>query len=356
MKVYPVIYSRTKFCDYVSGFLVRPYDFDSIAASKYVSVALNEVKHTDGIRHAVFSVGDYIIYGGTACITTSLIQYILKEKNVEKIDLDYQEYQSDNAERPLTFFIGFAIKKSETNDVYLPSIDLYNTYKIFLNHLKKQWLNITTQTEVIQESDYIDITSTEYKSSFVPQLSKKYGLNIIENYSEEKYQDIINYYFHQIIKNPTSDYSFLSNVLPDMVSSTLLFKNISIYGINSGDFTYSNFKLPESNISKSKQDDDLSPKIFYSTSDYNSNSKSSIKNTKMDNTDGLTIYYNTDQYTQKHGHIDGKKTIPTSRKLLIAIIVALLVGGIIMTNALSHAETHTTSTHREENYQTKIHY
>ena len=92
MKVLPLIYSRTKFCDYVSGFLVRPSDLNYSVATKYVSVALNEIKYSDGLRHTVFAVGDYIIYGGTACITSALVSRILKDKGITDLDYNHTEY------------------------------------------------------------------------------------------------------------------------------------------------------------------------------------------------------------------------------------------------------------------------
>ena len=57
MKVYPLIYSRTKFVDYISSFLVRPADIDYTKAVSYVNTAIEDIKYTSGVRHAVFSVG-----------------------------------------------------------------------------------------------------------------------------------------------------------------------------------------------------------------------------------------------------------------------------------------------------------
>ena len=113
MRICPLIYSRTKKCDYTPGFLVRPYDIDCNMAAKYVGQALEDVKHVGGIKHAVFSVGEYLIYGGIASISQILEDLIKHERQINELDFDCKEYQSDKEGRPITFFIGFGVKRSD---------------------------------------------------------------------------------------------------------------------------------------------------------------------------------------------------------------------------------------------------
>ncbi|MCM1529135.1 MAG: hypothetical protein NC093_03980 [Alistipes sp.] len=332
MKVYPLIYSRTKLVDYVSGFLVRPSDLDYTVAAKYVSNALNEIKYSDGLRHAVFSVGDYIVYGGTACITPALISRILKEKSMNQLDFEYKDFQNDQAGRPIAFFIGFAVKReSIENANHMPNIDLYKTYKIYLKYLQKQWLSTMTKTEALNADDSINIEIIEGIPKFSPESIKKNGISIIKNYEEDLYQDIINYYFRQSVMYPNIDSSFLSCILPEMINDGLIFKNISLFGISAEEYLMcsENKKEKGETIQSSKTDE--TPKIFHSADEFKSgiSSNTSVQQRKRPNTDLPPVYHSVHQYEQEHGDDNRKKASPTSRKLLAIIAIALLVGMLL---------------------------
>lgn len=327
MKVYPLIYSRTKLCDYVSGFLVRPNDLDYTAASKYVSVALNEIKYSDGLRHAVFSVGEYIIYGGTACITSELISRFLKDKKIDQLDFKFKEFQFDQAGRPITFFVGFAVKRENVRNLnQIPNIDLYKTYLIYLKYLEKQWYSITTQTEELNADDGIELQTVEYLSKYDPKTIKKNGISILKNYDENLYQDIINYYFRQLVINPAVDNSFLSCVLPEMITDSLIFKNISIFGITVEEYLRRSDHDKAGNIVSQLLNHDESPRIFQSAEEFIGETS---RNTKVreykNNTDRPRIYHNVNEYVRDRGNYAGKKIIPTSKMILVIIAIVLLV-------------------------------
>ncbi|WP_303819043.1 hypothetical protein [Ruminococcus flavefaciens] len=332
MKVYPLIYSRTKFCDYVSGFLVRPVDLDYSVALKYVSDAINDtIKHAGGLRHAVFSVGEYIIYGGTACITPHLISRILLEKKIDKLDIDYNDFKVDKADRPITFFIGFGVKRSSIeNAKQIPNIDLYDTYKIYLRYLEKQWNSSTAETEIINADEGIDIDFTEWSSTFKPNIVEFKDVSLLKNYDEDSYKEIINYYFQQIVNNPTTDNSFLSCVLPEMIYEGLYFKNVSIYGITIEEFFQSNNKLSTDNNANQLNTDYEKPQIYNSVEEYTNGTPktSSMQQPRRPVSNSPTIYHNIDQYTQ-NSQYEGKKSKPTSRIVLI-IAITLLVGLILI--------------------------
>lgn len=226
MKVYPLIYSRTLKVDYPSGFLVRPKDMNNSAvtgARKYVISAMENVQDVGGVRHAVFSVGDYLVYGGISCVASKLVNRILQSKSV---DFPYEEYQADKANRPLIFFIGFAAKKNELIKNELPAVDLYNTYKIYLEYLTKQWHNESVMTEF---SNGIELETRQYHMTPAPQTLLADGKRILRNYSEENFQETIDYYFAAMAWGPGGDFSFLSSVLPDDAAKSP-FANISPYG------------------------------------------------------------------------------------------------------------------------------
>lgn len=239
MKVYPLIYSRTKLCDYLSDFLVRPSDIDYVTAAKYVGEALEEINRTD-IRHAVFCAGNYVIYGGTACYTNdAFIERVCAEKGLRSLDLDYTQYRSDKVGRPLAFFIGFAVKRSELNGE-IPDIDLYGTYKIYLDYLKHQWNEIYTKSELLNEG--IDIRSKAYQGGFTPDTVSLGSQSFIRNYSEKSYQAVLDYYFNQCARS--LDCSFLSNVYAECADRCKSFKNIGLYQKDADEYVRNHQSAP----------------------------------------------------------------------------------------------------------------
>lgn len=332
MKVYPLIYSRTKLCDYVSGFLVRPSDLDYTVATRYVSVALNEVKYSNGLRHAVFAVGDYIIYGGTACITSALISRILKDRGIADLDYSYKEYGSDQAGRPITFFIGFAVKRSSIdNSTLIPDVDLYETYKIYLRYLEKQWLNSTTKTQTLNGDEAIELNVTEYSAKYIPETVNNQGTVLLKNYDENSYQDIINFYYHELVTNPNNDNSFISSVLPEMLTDGFVFKNTSLYGISVEEYL-SSLRKEESQVTGNSANNDDAPKIYSSSSEYSAGvpRTNPTPRTPINNNGTPTVYHSAAQYRQDQEERVGKKSFPTSGKVILAIAIALLVGIILL--------------------------
>lgn len=251
MKVYPLIFSRTKREDFVPGFLVRPIEcehdtehncdfvFDYKKASRYVNIAIEKIKHTSGMRCVVFSAGDYAVYSGIACYTPLLI-----EKLAEKLDgTDYQAYQTDEADRPLVFFIGFAVKKSDYHG-NVPNVDLLKTYQIYLEYLKHQFYEVNTDTEITEGIELEDIPCV---SNFKPDCETADRISILKNYDAENYQNIMNYYFKQIMENPDKEISFVSDILPDDVKVSIPY---SCFSLSEGSIESCIAKLKQQQLSQ----------------------------------------------------------------------------------------------------------
>jgi len=222
MKVLPLIYSRILKDDYPDGFLARPADLDVSAALKYVIPAMENIMHVGGIRHAVFPAGDYLIYGGVACVAGDLVKRILRSRT---IGFPYEEYQADKAGRPLIFFIGFAMRKNELARNKLPDIDLYRTYEIYLSYLAKQWRKDKAVTDISEE---LELKARPYTMEPAPQSLVAGGKHILRDYCEDDFQDAIDYYFAGMAWGRGGDFSFLSYVLPDDAARSP-FANISAY-------------------------------------------------------------------------------------------------------------------------------
>lgn len=229
IKAYPLIYSGTKFVDYVNGGIVRPHNIDTEKASEYMMASMHRIEYLDnGIRYCVFRTGEYIIYGGTACIPHKLVKRI-KQIEKKELDLDYEDYLTDKFGRPMIFFIGFAVKASDFPKGKTIKLSLFETYKKYIEFLKDQWNSPTTKAKLLSENDGIELELVDYKDSFnIGKTSSYEKLNFIENFDEDKYESYINYFFTEMINNPSKDLSFLSNVFPNDVTADYPFKNISL--------------------------------------------------------------------------------------------------------------------------------
>lgn len=191
IKVYPLIYSRTKNADFVPDFLARPADLDYRTANKFVKVATENVEmdSNDIQRYAVFSVGKYCI-AGTACITSNIAL------------AGDEEYTRDNGGRRIQAFIGIAVDKSG-NHTDIPVLSNEKYREIYLKYLKKQWNETKTHSEECTEPE-IELETTNC-DSFIPQTELILGKNIInEYYYNDNRQRIFNYYFVENLKNNSS--------------------------------------------------------------------------------------------------------------------------------------------------------
>ena len=195
IKVYPLIYSRTKHADFVPDFLARPADLDYRIANKFVAFAMKnvEMNSNDIQRYVVFSVGKYCI-AGTACITSNITHP------------GDEEYIRDKDGRKIQAFIGIAVDKSG-NHTDIPMLSNEKYREIYLKYLKKQWNETRTHSEKCTEPE-IELETTNC-DSFIPQTELILDKNIInEYYYNDNRQRIFNYYFVENLKN-NSLYSFI---------------------------------------------------------------------------------------------------------------------------------------------------
>ena len=303
MKVYPVIYGRTNKLDYISDFLLRPEDFDSKTAIKYVSKSLNDVKYCGGIRHAIFKVENYVIYGGIACVSERFARRIVADYEISEVPRHYMKFLSDSSGREISFFIGFAIPKCEIKVNMIPRVDLKYAYEIYLSQLEKCWDAITLETQI---SEAIEVECDEYVGDFKPRYFDYKNCRILENYSEEKYREIMNYFFVEMCKN--EDCSFLSTSLYEEVKSGSQFMVTSLY---------------DCSIMKLKSYEDASlkqPAAKYETLSDSARKVSDIGDCENDNKKIPRIKTVEDLK---------KKSVPTKQQgkpiLLVCIIVVLIV-------------------------------
>ncbi len=207
MKGYPLIYSRTKYHDYVSPFLVMPTELTDVAV--YADNIMFEVDQLNDIRRVVFSANNHLIYG--ICFITYLYYDRLSETNphfAEKHSIE-RDYCFDYTKRKTSFFTGVAIPKSELKAGYIPDITMEELWDIYIRFLKEQWELDESEVRCIKLDDpVLNISEKKYSSDFIPAIEKIQNINVIKNYTGNE-QDMIDYFCNKIINGEKC--SFISD-------------------------------------------------------------------------------------------------------------------------------------------------
>ncbi len=226
MKGYPLIYSRTKNVDFVPDFLARPKDFDCQTALKYVKNAMENLDFVKGIRYTAFSVGNYCVCGGIACISTRLVDKLkVSSLGFSSQYPDVTEYLRDCKGRNLACFIGIAIPKSEAKKEMIPDIPLEQYWEIYLDYLKHQWLEDNAHSEQL-DMPPLDIAEKRYfAGTFTPQIEKYGTRSIVKDYSIYE-QKTLDYFFHSILAG--SDDSLITEIYNRAEWEKLNFKTAAV--------------------------------------------------------------------------------------------------------------------------------
>lgn len=226
MKGYPLIYSRTKNFDFVPDFLARPKDLNWRLALKYVKNAIDDLDLVQGIRYTAFSVDDYCVCGGIACISSRLIDKIKASSiGIMQNYSDIAEYLRDCKGRNIACFIGIAIPKSEVRKGVIPDISLERYWEIYLQYLKHQWFSETETHSEEVDSPSIDISEKRYIGSFVPQKEVFGNRSVITNYSSHE-QQTLDYFFNSIFSGNGD--SFITEIRNRREWDSLNFKNAAV--------------------------------------------------------------------------------------------------------------------------------
>lgn len=224
MKGYPLIYSRTKYFDFVPDFLVRPNDIDVTNSLKYVQNTLMNIDLLDGIRYSVFSVGELYICIGISCISKKLIQFLNKDSNAS-VNKAAEPYLKDVKGRNIASFIGVAIPSTEIKNGVIPSISLKEYLDIYIEYLSHQW-NSETETESEKlTSPTLEIKAKKYDSLFMPDIEKIADKSVVKNYSY--YQEkTLDYCFMNTTRD--KNFSFISDISDRTEWRNLIFTSASI--------------------------------------------------------------------------------------------------------------------------------
>lgn len=149
MKVYPIIYGRTKFVDYLPDFLVRPHDLEVKEAFYNVSVAIEKLDRFKGIRCCAFSTTKYTV-AGVACYLDSL---------AEKCGVKEDEHVKDSVGRLIAGFVGIVLEKGEGKNLNTNiDIDEQFFWRLYKEYICEQWTYpCDVHTVLLNESNLVEI-------------------------------------------------------------------------------------------------------------------------------------------------------------------------------------------------------
>ena len=167
MKVYPIIYGRTKYVDYLPDFLVRPYDLEIKDAFSCVSLALEGIEPFNEVRYCVFSTNTYVVVG-MACYLNDL---------AEVCGIKQAEHVRDAMGRLIAGFVGVALKRDE-DMCTAPYISEQYCWQLYQNYIDKQWnYPCDVRALLLYENDMEEISSVADINT--PQVIEKYKNKII---------------------------------------------------------------------------------------------------------------------------------------------------------------------------------
>ena len=160
---------------------------------------------------------------GISCISKKLVATLGSSFD------NVAEYLADEKGRKIGCFIGFAIPDKEAKPDIIPDITLTDYWNCYLEYLKHQWKSVATKSEILtspialNEKPYVK----PYVAKNMPSTKSIAGKNIIQNFSEENRQAILENYFNRIL-NRKEDVSFLSDVSSKNEWDELVFTDVSV--------------------------------------------------------------------------------------------------------------------------------
>ena len=209
MKAYPLIYSRTKYIDFVPDFLARPDNIDYILANRFTKTAMSQLEMIGKIRYAIFPVEKYVCIGIAASTKTIVEAINSRNSNYINRHPDIDEYLKDTKGRKTNCFIGVAIPVSEIPRNKIPDITLEEYMDMYLDYLKHQWNNEDkTESETLKEAP-LDIRERDYIPSFNIDFEMVGEKKIVKNY-ESNENAVIAHFFHMISEGKNE--SFVTDI------------------------------------------------------------------------------------------------------------------------------------------------
>lgn len=178
LEIAPLIHSRTRQCDFVPHFAVRPDDFDpddtQWANEKILSATDNIDRLNDGIRWLVFSKGEKRV-AGIVCFLKNLVNRSnLSENNMKEDSI----LLSDIAGRPLFAFVGYSIKGTSENKI--PDINYDMLWETFRSNMLPVWERKVIETQIkgyAQANEKSTVSISDVKYTKVNELSL-YGMSV----------------------------------------------------------------------------------------------------------------------------------------------------------------------------------
>ncbi len=134
MKCYPVIYTRTAFCDYYTKFHVLPGFLDAGWLIRYIQCATSGLKPVDHIiKKIVVTDTDYCVFGVIAFAS-------------DVIDAGLSNYTCDEKGRAVYGFYGFSVQVTDETDC-IPVFTFQDITNIYRRYIVPAWIERIPKTQ-----------------------------------------------------------------------------------------------------------------------------------------------------------------------------------------------------------------
>lgn len=216
MKAYPVIYSRTKYVDFLPDFIVKPADLEFNDVKKYINNVIDDLDTVHSIRYFAFPTERYAIFG-IACFSKRLAELVSSQVDTAS----YNDYISDDKGRRVSCVIGYAVPLTEKTDV--PTVSLEDYWNSYITLIKDQWL-LESRTHTITSSP-IPLKTSDLMNN-APVFSLLGEKKVIKKSQGADTKDVVSIFVKNILNGNQS--SYISDVNTPGLFNKLVFTHAAI--------------------------------------------------------------------------------------------------------------------------------
>lgn len=216
MNAYPVIYSRTKYVDFLPDFIVKPADLEFNSVKNYINNVISDLDTVSDVRYFAFPAERYAIFG-IACFSKLLAELVSDQVDTTA----YSDYISDDKGRRMSCVIGYAVPMAEIADV--PIVSLTDYWNSYITLIKDQWfLESHTHTTII--SIPMPLTKSDFSNN-MPGFSPLSGKYVIKSKDADA-KSVVSIFVRDILNGKRS--SYISDVNTPELFSKLAFTHATI--------------------------------------------------------------------------------------------------------------------------------
>lgn len=194
MKIAPIVYGRTKFCDFKSGFLCRPSFLTSTAVDQAVIAVKGAIDLSEGERWLITDMQGFRLAGVVIRIHDLIRKLDMNEEEKAKAKV----LAVDERNRGVHAFIGGVFFQKD-----LPSKESFSyelLWELYQSNVHKIWENTLVNTGFTETSDYKGSVISVHKGSWKTLSGRNFSESnpledkkIFDSFLEKPYSEEISF-------------------------------------------------------------------------------------------------------------------------------------------------------------------